>query len=185
MNKPAHKGTLLPWHQDRWNYLDRDPMITVWTALDPATRANGCVEIIPGSHKLGLLNPEHGSGFLSAQSIEKHAPDEQIEYVELAAGEAVLLHNWLLHRSDKNSTEISRRAFSVCYMDAETVSQHQGEQFSVVFGKSSISRRDFASEKKRMVILKVLAVVEPRCKTTCCAVCVLCAKSVTIKIKET
>ena len=132
MNKPAHKGTLLPWHQDRWNYLDRDPMITVWTALDPATRANGCVEIIPGSHKLGLLNPEHGSGFLSADSIEKHAPNEQIEYVELAAGEAVLLHNWLLHRSDKNSTEISRRAFSVCYMDAETVSAND-EQFSTVF----------------------------------------------------
>ena len=29
MNKPAHQGTLLPWHQDRWSYLDRDPLITI------------------------------------------------------------------------------------------------------------------------------------------------------------
>ena len=61
MNKPARKGTFLPWHQDRWTDLDRDPQITVWTALDPATISNGCVQVIPGSHKLGLINPSHGS----------------------------------------------------------------------------------------------------------------------------
>ena len=51
MNKPAHQGTFLPWHQDRWSALDRDPLVTVWTALDPATRDNGCVQLIPGSHR--------------------------------------------------------------------------------------------------------------------------------------
>ena len=57
MNKPSGKGTKLPWHQDAWTDLDRQPLITVWTALDPATRENGCVEVIPGSHKQGLVNP--------------------------------------------------------------------------------------------------------------------------------
>src|SRR5207237_5228782 len=71
MNKPAHQGTLLPWHQDRWSYLDRDPLITVWTALDPATIANGCVEVIPGSHKFGLINPEHTSGYLTEEQITR------------------------------------------------------------------------------------------------------------------
>lgn len=33
MNKPAGKGTFLRWHQDRWAALDRDPLVTVWTAL--------------------------------------------------------------------------------------------------------------------------------------------------------
>ena len=51
MNKPARKGTHLVWHQDRWSNLDRDPLITIWTALDPATRANGCVQVIPGLHR--------------------------------------------------------------------------------------------------------------------------------------
>jgi hypothetical protein len=139
MNKPAHKGTYLPWHQDRWNYLDRDPLITVWTALDPATVANGCVQIIPGSHKLGLLNPEHGSGFLTDELTQQYAPDSQRVYVELEPGESVLMHNWLLHASDINTTDISRRAFSVCYMDARTQASN-GEQFTTIFGEGAISQ---------------------------------------------
>src|SRR5580698_2424187 len=76
MNKPANRGTFLPWHQDRWTSLDRDPQITVWTALDPATKANGCVQVIPGSHRHGLINPTHPSGFLSkAQSAAICTPD--------------------------------------------------------------------------------------------------------------
>ncbi|MDR3708295.1 MAG: phytanoyl-CoA dioxygenase family protein [Capsulimonadaceae bacterium] len=122
MNKPARKGTLLPWHQDAWTVLDRQPVVTVWTALDPATRANGCVEVVPGTHKLGLVNPAHASGFLSKAQIEQYCTNVATEFVELEAGEAVLLHNWLMHRSDVNKTDISRRAFSVCYADARTIS---------------------------------------------------------------
>lgn len=136
MNKPARKGTFLPWHQDRWNFLHRDPLITVWTALDPATIANGCVQVIPGSHKLGLINPSHTAGFLTPEQVAQHCPPEKVIYLELAPGEVVLLHNWLLHASDVNKTDIPRRAFSVCYMDARTVST-TGEQFPVVFPSRS------------------------------------------------
>jgi len=132
MNKPARRGTFLPWHQDRWTDLDRDPLITVWTALDPATIPNGCVQVVPGSHKLGLLNPNHHSGFLTAEQSAGHAPKERVEFLVLAPGEAVLLHNWLLHASDVNHTDIPRRAFSVCYMDARTRSA-AGERFATVF----------------------------------------------------
>lgn len=132
MNKPAHQGTLLPWHQDRWNYLDRDPRITTWTALDPATKANGCVQVIPGSHKSGLINPDHPSGFLNAEQAAHYSRSEEIVYLELEAGEAVLLHNWLLHRSDTNTTSIPRRAFSVCYLDARTRATN-GETFYSLF----------------------------------------------------
>jgi len=55
MNKPAHQGTVLPYHQDggtQWG-LDRERFITIWTALDDATVENGCVEIVPGTHRLG------------------------------------------------------------------------------------------------------------------------------------
>lgn len=133
MNKPARKGTLLPWHQDRWSFLDRDPLITVWLALDPATVANGCVQAIPGSHRLGVINPSHLSGFLTEEQARIHAPREKAVDLELEEGEAILLHNWLLHRSDVNKTDRSRRGFSVCYMDARTRSS-TGEKFPVVFG---------------------------------------------------
>ncbi len=132
MNKPARKGTFLPWHQDRWNHLDRDPLVTTWTALDPATIANGCVQVIPGSHKMGLINPEHPYGFLSKEQAAEICRPEKAVFLELKAGEVALLHNWLLHGSDVNKTDVPRRAFSVCYMDAATQTSN-GETYTRIF----------------------------------------------------
>jgi hypothetical protein len=137
MNKPARKGTLLPWHQDGgtgWG-LDRHPLVTVWTALDPATVANGCVQIIPGSHSLGLLS-ERGHTITPEQELE-HCRPGRVVFLELAPGESALLHNWTLHRSDVNATDLPRRAFSVCYMDGRTRNQ-DGHQFPVVFGDHAL-----------------------------------------------
>jgi len=138
MNKPAQKGTWLPWHQDRWNFLDRDPLLTVYTGLDPATTANGCVLIIPRSHKLGVINPEHSSGFLTKEQAEKHCPKEKIVPMELKPGEVALLHNWLLHASDVNKTDTSRRAFSVCCMDGRTRNMNTDKTYSILFGKDAL-----------------------------------------------
>jgi hypothetical protein len=132
MNKPAQRGTILPWHQDAWTHLDRQPEITIWTAIDPATIANGCVQVIPGSHKLGRVNSSHNSGYLTQEQTDRHCPEDKIVYLELEPGEAVLLHNWLLHRSDVNKTDIPRRGFSVCYMDGHTKASN-GEKFTPLF----------------------------------------------------
>ncbi|PTY02912.1 phytanoyl-CoA dioxygenase [Verrucomicrobia bacterium LW23] len=142
MNKPANKGTFLPWHQDRWTAFDRDPLLTVWTAMDPATKENGCVQVIPGSHRYGLINPAHGSGFLSkAQSAAICTPD-RIVYVELEPGEVVILHNHLLHASDVNRSSQSRRALSVCYMDADTLDKGEPNTLPVVFGRGALTRAE-------------------------------------------
>lgn len=138
MNKPAGYGTLLPWHQDRWTTLDRDPQITVWTALDPATVQNGCVQVLSGTHKLGLVNPEHPSGFVSEEQADEILQDHQPIHLELEAGEAVLLHNWLLHSSDTNRSDIARRAFSVCYMEAATVDK-SGKEYPMIFGEEALA----------------------------------------------
>ncbi|MBS14596.1 MAG: phytanoyl-CoA dioxygenase [Gemmatimonadetes bacterium] len=137
MNKPAHGGTELQWHQDRWRDLDRDPQITVWAALNDSTIANGCVKIVPGSHDT-LRNPESGAGFLTPEQIEELVEEHEPEYLELKAGEGVLLHNWMLHSSEMNSTDIPRRAFSVCYLDAETVSE-RGHTWNVMFGEGALA----------------------------------------------
>lgn len=146
MNKPAHKGTWLPWHQDRWKSLDRDPRLTVWTALDPCTVANGCVQVIPKSHKLGLLNPDHPSGFLTSELAKKHCPPEKAVMLELKEGEVALLHNWLLHASDVNRSDISRRGFSVCYMDGRTRSNPDGAGFSTIFGSGALTPEGVATK---------------------------------------
>ncbi len=120
MNKAAGKGTWLPWHQDRWTHLDQDPLLTVWIPLDPATVENGCVQIIRGSHRKGLLNPEHPSGYLTEAQTEEHVRPEEIVFLTAEPGDLIVLHNLLLHASDVNRTAHSRRALSVCYMNGHT-----------------------------------------------------------------
>lgn len=137
MNKPAQHGTLLPWHQDRWSHLDRDPQITVWTALDKVTEANGCMQIVHGSHKLGVINPDHKSAFLTEKQAQETVSHKDIEFLEVDAGEVVLLHNWTLHRSDTNRTDGPRRAFSVCYMDGRTKSP-TANGYRCIFGPDAL-----------------------------------------------
>ncbi|MEX0744056.1 MAG: phytanoyl-CoA dioxygenase family protein [Phycisphaeraceae bacterium] len=146
MNKPAGRGTTLPWHQDRWRHLDRDPQITLWLALDPATVENGAVRIIPGSHH-ALFNPSDGSGFLSAEQA-KSIDEAKARHLRLEPGECVLLHNWLLHASDVNRSDVSRRAFSVCYMDATTrTSKGEPTDFPVIFGDNALDPDALAAAK--------------------------------------
>ena len=56
---------------------------------------------------------------------------EAVIDLEAEAGEAILLHNFLLHRSGINSTASARRAFSVTYMDAKTRTLDTGQTFQV------------------------------------------------------
>ena len=137
MNKPAEMGSFLPWHQDAGGsfHIDRDPLVTIWTALDDATVENGCMQIVPGSHTLGILSEQ---GFKITEEQEREiCPEEKIVDVEVKAGDAVVLHNWLLHRSGVNQTSDARRAFSVCYLDARTVSD-RGTEFSLIFGEGAM-----------------------------------------------
>lgn len=134
MNKPAGRGTHLPWHQDGgdvWQ-LDREPLVTIWIALDPATRANGCMECIPGSHHLGLLSA-YGST-VSDEDARRHCPAELVHALEVPAGHAVLLHNWLIHRSGVNPSPIPRRAVTICYLDGRSRSLQTGRPYPLVSG---------------------------------------------------
>jgi len=134
MNKPAGQGTSLPWHQDGGDVwaLDRDPLVTVWVAIDAATRANGCVEVVPGSHHLGLLSAEGST--LSPEHVERHCPPASVQALEVEAGHALLMHNWLIHRSGVNPTSGPRRAFTACYMDGRTLGTLSGRLFPLVAG---------------------------------------------------
>ncbi|RKU13616.1 phytanoyl-CoA dioxygenase [Candidatus Poribacteria bacterium] len=137
MNKPANQGTVLPWHQDvgvGWG-LDSNPIITVWMALDDATVENGCMQIVPGIHKHGVINERH---FATEADEEKYQLEENAIDLEVEEGEVVLLNNLLLHRSGVNPTGERRRAFSAAYMDAATKHVSTGETFPVIFGRNAL-----------------------------------------------
>jgi polysaccharide pyruvyl transferase WcaK-like protein len=136
MNKPAGQGTTLPWHQDGgdvWK-LDRDPLVTIWVALDDATCANGCMEVVPGSHRAGLVSAQGST--LSDANAAIHCPPDRIMALEVPAGHGVFLHNWLIHRSGVNPSATPRRAFTACYMDGRTTSTLTGSRFPIVHGSA-------------------------------------------------
>jgi phytanoyl-CoA hydroxylase len=119
-SKAASGGTVLPWHQDGGRFwgLDRDPVLQIWTALDDAPAASGCVEVLRASHLQGLATPL--GGLVPAPLVGARDADALAFPLPARAGEAILLHNHLWHRSGVNTTSAPRRAFTVCYMSAET-----------------------------------------------------------------
>ncbi len=136
MNKPAKEGTHLQWHQDRWSYLDRDPLVTIWTALDQSTIENGCLQIASGAHDQ-TLNPIKPDRHLSGEQLQDFLENFEVTPLELEAGECVLLHNHLPHSSGINTTETPRRAFSACYMEAATRTT-KDETYTVLFSDGAI-----------------------------------------------
>jgi phytanoyl-CoA hydroxylase len=136
MNKPAGGGTILPWHQDIWFNLDRLALVTVWTALDDSTVANGCMRILPGSHKLGPA--EEHSAFMSDERNRELEARFEPTFLEFEAGESVILHNLLLHTSGVNETDQPRRAFSAGYLDGAT-RRSDGSGLPVVFGEGALT----------------------------------------------
>ncbi len=131
-NKPADQGVTIDWHQDGaggWK-LSIPPRVTIWTALDQTRIENGCLQIIPGTHH--RIIPEKGD-LLSPEEIAEHAPEEKRLHLEMEPGEVVILNNWTLHRSETNQTNRPRRAFSVCYIDAETTQLTSDQRYPKVF----------------------------------------------------
>lgn len=116
MPEPDLKKAEFPWHQDN-GYADVDPPtnLTVWCALVDTDKKNGCIWVIPGSHKLGLL-PHKGAGASWHQTVQ--TTEEGIP-VRLRAGEAVAFSGCTLHRSKQNLTNRPRPAFFMQYADAQ------------------------------------------------------------------
>jgi hypothetical protein len=118
--KAARTGSDTPWHQDGgrlWG-LDRDPEVQLWTALDDAPVGSGCLEVLPGSHHAGLASPL--GGVVPEAQVRAANADTGSVAIPARAGDVILLHNLLWHRSGPNATEHPRRAFTVCLMPAET-----------------------------------------------------------------
>ncbi|MDB9918511.1 phytanoyl-CoA dioxygenase family protein, partial [Pseudomonadales bacterium] len=86
------------------------------------------------------LNPQHPSGFLTAAMAQAFDDDPRRIPLILAAGEVVLLNPWTLHGSGVNRTNHSRRAFSVCLMDAATMSLRYKRlaSRSIIFGEGAM-----------------------------------------------
>lgn len=115
------------WHQDEHFIPTRDRSLTAaWIALDDATIENGCLWVIPGSHRRGVLYPDHEQDDPRFDCTKEaygfpYTDDDAIP-VEVAAGTALVFNGYLLHRSLENSGRHGyRRALVNHYMSAESL----------------------------------------------------------------
>lgn len=114
------------WHQDEYFIPTRDRSLTaVWMALDDATVQNGCLWVLPGSHRRGVIYPdrEHDDPRFDC-TIEAFSfpySDDDAVPLEVAAGSAVIFNGYLLHRSLPNVSRGYRRALVNHYMSAESL----------------------------------------------------------------
>ena len=118
--KPAGGGSHLPWHQDDglfWG-IDRPPLVQIWCALDDAPLGGGCLEIVPGSHLGGLARPI--GGVVPPHLLEAASAEARAVAVPAEAGDVVLIHNHVWHRSRRSETGAVRRGFTACYLEART-----------------------------------------------------------------
>jgi len=119
-NKAANAGTALPWHQDDGKFwgIDRAPFLQVWTSLDDASENGACVEVLPGSHKAGLASPEGGT--VRDTELDAARAEQRKVMLSAKAGETLLLHNHVWHRSGTNGSAHPRRAISISFLCSRT-----------------------------------------------------------------
>ena len=115
------------WHQDEWAIPTRDRSLTGgWIALDDATVENGCLWVIPGSHKPGVIYPfgqQNDPRFdCGTESYGFPYEDKDAIPVEVKAGAIVFFNGYLLHRSLPNFAKSGyRRVLVNHYMSAQSL----------------------------------------------------------------
>ncbi|MGE3294503.1 MAG: phytanoyl-CoA dioxygenase family protein [Geminicoccaceae bacterium] len=107
MKRPGGGGRW-EWHQDYGYWYQNGclypDMLSVAVALEPATRENGCMQLLAGSHKLGRVE----------QALERLA----LIHCEMAPGDALFFHANTLHCSAANNSDKSRNLLICCYNKA-------------------------------------------------------------------
>lgn len=116
-----------PWHQDSFYFrFDRQPQVGVWVALSRATLENGCLWVLPGSHK---------------GPIHDHVPDQRPAanqaYTEIVSqddsaqipalmepGDVLFFHSYLMHKSTDNIADERRAAMVYHYARAGTQAEN-------------------------------------------------------------
>jgi ectoine hydroxylase-related dioxygenase (phytanoyl-CoA dioxygenase family) len=122
MQKEPRVGGAWEWHQDYgyWyknQFIFPDQLISVMVALTEATKENGCLQVIKGSHKLGRVNHGFAGEQVGADQVmvDNALKTMELIYCELQPGDALFFHSNLLHRSAQNLSDHARWSIISCY----------------------------------------------------------------------
>lgn len=122
--KQPHDSRYASWHQDSfYSGLHLTPSTSAWIAFTPSHQANGCMRMIPGSHKLGLLDHENvpDSNMLNrrGERITVAVNESQAVDVVLRPGQLSLHQSTIVHGSNPNTSDEPRIGFIVRFVTSD------------------------------------------------------------------
>jgi ectoine hydroxylase-related dioxygenase (phytanoyl-CoA dioxygenase family) len=119
--KPGGDGMEVPWHQDG-HYWPIRPLATctVWVALDPSRAANGCLRVIPGSHRkrelLAHMKEDRADVVLNRRAVDGTFDAATAADIELEPGQMSMHDVFLIHGSNPNHSPDRRAGVAIRYM---------------------------------------------------------------------
>ena len=132
LQKKPRIGGAWEWHQDYgyWyknQFMFPNQLISIMVALSPANKENGCIQFIKGSHKLGRLNHDFKGEQVGAdmEMVNNALKTMEIVYSELNAGDALIFHSNILHRSAANLSENPRWSIISCYCSQSNLAYNE------------------------------------------------------------
>jgi ectoine hydroxylase len=138
--KQPRVGGAWEWHQD-YGYWYKNgclfpDMLSVFIAVDPCTRENGCMQVLRGSHRMGRID----HGFEGEQTgadldrVNECLKRFELVYCEMEPGTALFFHGNLLHRSDANLSDNPRWGLICCYnaRHNDPVYEHHHPQYTPI-----------------------------------------------------
>ena len=122
--KPSSDGMEVPMHQDG-HYWPIHPLATctVWVAIEDSDKGNGCLRVVPGSHRNKALHPhstETGHFALSERIAPEAYELDNVVDVELKAGQMSLHDVYMIHGSNPNTSTRRRTGIALRYMPASS-----------------------------------------------------------------
>lgn len=122
--KPPYDGQPVLWHQDG-SFWPLDPMevITLWLAADQSSPENGCLRVIPGSHKMDLTEMKQNTSeanVLNAEIDPELVDMSRAVDLILEPGDVSIHHPNIIHGSEANTSDKWRRGLTIRYIPTTT-----------------------------------------------------------------
>lgn len=116
--KPPRVGSRQRYHQDMplGFYIDPPDLVTCWAALDDSTLENGCLRVLPGTHKFGIIPKEQWEEY-EARALDGRL-SEEVPLV-MRAGSCSFHHGLVLHASEPNRSGKRRRGYATHYVRSD------------------------------------------------------------------
>ena len=125
--KPKGNGKRVPWHEDSAYWAGQvEPMevCTVWLAIDPSTRANGCMMVIPRTHNTGrrgfsdYAEVDSRASVFGTEILREQRDEARRVYLELQPNQASLHDARIQHGSEPNTSQIRRCGWTMRFCPA-------------------------------------------------------------------